>query len=58
VWIVTGAVLVGNIKIQYHVMVAPNSFVNFDVPSHSLVIGNPAKIIKKHNPTKHYINNA
>jgi len=30
--------------------------VNFDVPDHSLVIGNPGKIIPKENPIKNYIN--
>jgi serine O-acetyltransferase len=58
VWIGTGAVLVGNIRIEDHVLVAPNAYVNFDVPAHSLVIGNPGKIILKQNPTKEYINNA
>ena len=58
VWIGTGAVLVGNIKIGANVMVAPNAYVNFDVPSNSIVIGNPAKVISKTNPTKNYINNA
>jgi serine O-acetyltransferase len=57
VWIGTGTVIVGNIKIGNNVLIAPNSFVNIDIPSHSLVIGNPAKIIKKENPTKDYINN-
>jgi serine O-acetyltransferase len=56
VWIGTGSVLVGNINIGKNVLIAPNSFVNFDVPDNSLVIGNPAKIIKKDNPTKYYIN--
>jgi len=58
VWIGTGAVLVGNIRIADHVLIAPNAFVNFDVPPHSVVIGNPGKIISKQNPTKNYINNA
>jgi len=57
VWIGTGSVLVGNISIGKNVLIAANSFVNFDVPANSLVIGNPAKIIKKDNPTKNYINN-
>lgn len=57
VWIGTGAVLVGNISIGNNVLIAPNSYVNFDVPAHSLVIGNPGKIIPKENPTKNYINN-
>lgn len=57
VWIGTGSVIVGNIKIGSNVLIAPNSFVNMDVPENSLVLGNPAKIIKKKNPTEGYINN-
>lgn len=34
----------GNVKIGDDVLIAPNTFVNFDVPSHSIVIGNPATI--------------
>ena len=56
VWIGTGAVIVGEINIGNDVLIAPNAFVNFDVPDHSLVIGNPGKIIEKENPTKNYIN--
>ena len=57
VWIGTGSVLVGNIKIGKNVLIAANSFVNFDVPDNSIVIGNPGKIISKENPTRYYINN-
>lgn len=57
VWIGTNAVLVGNIKIGNDVLIAPLSFVNFDVPDHSIVIGNPAKIIAKENATAQYIEN-
>jgi serine O-acetyltransferase len=57
VWIGTGAVVVGEINIGKNVLIAPNSYVNFDVPDNSLVIGNPAKIISKDNPTKYYIDN-
>ena len=57
VWIGTGAVIVGNIKIGSNVLIAPNSFVNFDVPDCSLVIGNPGTIHKNGNPTEDYINN-
>lgn len=57
VWIGTGAVLVGKINIGSDVLIAPNAYVNFDVPDHSLVLGNPAKIIAKQNPTQDYINN-
>lgn len=58
VWIGTGAVIVGHVTIGNNVMIAPNAFVNFDVPDHSIVIGNPGKIIAKQNPTQNYINNA
>jgi serine O-acetyltransferase len=57
VWIGPGSVIVGDINIGKNVLIAPNSFVNFDVPDNSLVIGNPGKIIKQENPTKYYINN-
>lgn len=57
VWIGTGAVITGNIVIGNNVLIAPNSFVNIDVPPHSVVLGNPCKIIKKENPTADYINN-
>lgn len=58
VWIGTGAVLVGDIQVGPDVVIAPNAFVNFDVPPHTVVIGNPGKIIAKENPTQKYINNA
>lgn len=56
VWIGTGAVVVGGIKIGSNVLIAPNSFVNMDIPSNSIVVGNPAKIVAKENPTEGYIN--
>jgi len=56
VWIGTGSVLVGKITIGSNVMIAPNTFLNVDVPDNSIVIGNPARIIPKENPTKYYIN--
>ncbi len=49
------AVVVGNITIGSDVMIAPNSFVNFDVPDHSVVIGNPGVIHKKERATEGYI---
>lgn len=57
VWIGTNATIVGNIEIGSNVMIAPASYVNFDVPDNSLVIGNPGRIIPKENPTAAYINN-
>lgn len=55
VWIGTNAIIVGKITIGNNVLIAPNAYVNTDVPSNSLVIGNPAQIIAKDNPTKDYI---
>ena len=57
VWIGTGSVLVGKITIGDDVMIAPNSYVNFDVPPHSLVIGNPGIIKSRINATENYIHN-
>lgn len=56
-WIGTNSVVVGNVKIGEDVMIAPLTFVNFDVPAHSIVIGNPAKIIPQEYATKDYICN-
>ncbi|MBO4845830.1 MAG: serine acetyltransferase [Lachnospiraceae bacterium] len=49
--------VVGNIIIGNDVLIAPNTFVNFDVPDHSIVIGNPAKIIHRENATEGHIPN-
>lgn len=56
VWIGANAVIVGNIKVGSDVLIAPNSYVNFDVSDHSIVIGNPGRIIRKENATQGYIN--
>lgn len=56
-WIGTNAVIVGNVKIGSDVLIAPLSYVNFDVPDHSVVIGNPGKILPKENATADYICN-
>lgn len=56
-WIGTNAVIVGNVKIGSDVLIAPLSYVNFDVPDHSIVIGNPGKIIPKEGATEDYICN-
>lgn len=56
-WIGSNAVIVGNITIGNDVLIAPLTYVNFDVPDHSIVIGNPGKIIPRNNATEEYINN-
>lgn len=55
VWIGINSTVVGKVTIGDNVMIAPNTFVNFDVPSNSIVIGNPAKIISDLNATDAYI---
>ncbi len=55
VWIGINAAIVGNIKIGNDVLIAPNSYVNCDVPSHSVVFGNPCIIKHKENATEGYI---
>ena len=50
------ATVVGNIRIGDDVLIAPNSYVNVDVPQHSVVIGNPAVVHHKENATEGYIN--
>lgn len=56
-WIGTNAVVVGNVKIGSDVLIAPLTYVNFDVPDHSIVIGNPGRIIPKENATQDYVCN-
>ncbi|MGI6510194.1 MAG: serine O-acetyltransferase [Erysipelotrichaceae bacterium] len=51
----TNSTVVGNIKIGNDVLIAPNTFVNFDVPDHSIVIGNPAKIFHRENATEGHL---
>ena len=50
------ATVVGGVSIGDDVMIAPGAFVNFDVPSHSVVIGNPGVIHHKVGATKAYYN--
>lgn len=57
VWIGVNACVVGKIIIGDDVLIAPNSFVNCDVPSHSVVFGNPCIIKHKDNATEGYVNN-
>jgi serine O-acetyltransferase len=53
----TNSTIVGGIQIGNDVLIAPNTFVNFDVPDHSIVIGNPAKIHHRDNATEGHIPN-
>jgi len=57
VWMGTNSIIVGNITIGSNVLIAPGSYVNFDVPDNTMVMGNPGKIIEKANAIDGYINN-
>lgn len=57
VWIGTGATIVGKIYIGNNVLIAPGSYINFDVPDNSIVIGNPGTIKTCLDATAGYINN-
>lgn len=49
------AIIIGGITIGNNVLIAPGAFINFNVPSNSVVIGNPGVIYPKYNPTKRFI---
>ena len=55
VYIGSNATIVGNITIGDDVLIAPGSFINFDVPSHSVVFGNPGIIRYRKDATEGYI---
>lgn len=56
VWIGINATVVGKIVIGDDVLIAPNTYVNCDIPSHSVVFGNPCIIKHKEQATEGYIN--
>lgn len=57
VWIGINSTIVAAIHIGNDVLIAPNAFVNCDIPDHSIVFGNPCIIKPKNNATEGYINN-
>lgn len=57
VWIGINATIVGAVSIGSDVLIAPNSYVNCDIPDHSIVFGNPCVIKHRENATENYINN-
>lgn len=57
VWIGVNATVVGGIHIGDDVLIAPGAYVNRDVPSHSIVLGNPCVIKQCDNATRDYIVN-
>lgn len=56
VWIGINSTVVGAIKIGEDVLIAPNTYVNCDIPAHSIVFGNPCIIKHRDNATEGYVN--
>lgn len=56
VWIGVNATVVGKITVGNDVLIAPGAYVNFDVPDHSIVIGNPGTIHSAEYATRDYVN--
>lgn len=56
VWVGINSVVVGGITVGDDVLIAPGAYVNCDVPSHSIVLGNPCCVIPRENATEGYIN--
>lgn len=56
VWIGVNATIVGNIIIGDDVLIAPNTYVNCNIPSHCVVLGNPCQIKPNAHATEGYVN--
>ena len=57
VWIGINSTIVGKIIVGNHVLIAPNTYVNCNIPDYSVVFGNPCIIKHKEDATKNYVNN-
>ena len=55
VWIGANSIIVGGITVGSNVLIAPGSYVNFDIPDNSIVLGNPAIIKSKEKATDGYL---
>lgn len=56
VWVGANAIIVGRITIGADALIAPGAYVNFDVPSNALVMGNPGKVVSDRG-SQGYVNN-
>jgi len=56
VWVGANAIIVGKVQIGSDALIAPGAYVNFDVPSMAVILGNPGKIVSD-SGSKGYVNN-
>lgn len=57
VYLGVNSTVVGNIHVGNDVLIAPNSYINFDVPDGAIVLGNPGVIHKRERASAVYIVN-
>ena len=46
-----------NIIVGDDILIAPNAYINRDIPSHCICLGNPVKMIERADATEYYIDN-
>lgn len=56
VWVGANATVVGRITLGKEALIAPGAYVNFDVPSRAVVLGNPGRVVSD-SGSDGYINN-
>ncbi len=56
VWVGAHAIIVGQVRIGADALIAPGAYVNFDVPSKAVVLGNPGQIVS-YKGSEGYVNN-
>ncbi len=58
VWVGVNVTVEGMVTVGNNVLIAPNAYVDFDVPSDSIVIGDPAQVLSgRPDATEGYIHN-
>lgn len=55
VWVGANATIVGKVTIGHDALIAPGAYVNFDVPSMAVILGNPGKVVSA-SGSKGYVN--
>jgi serine O-acetyltransferase len=55
VWVGANAIIVGKVLIGDDALIAPGAYVNFDVPSMAVILGNPGKAVSN-SGSKGYVN--